>query len=107
MVQSAERKITTRRKKKPLSLAVINECCTGCAGSPACQEYCPVEGCMVMVRDEETGFYRIEVEPLLCIGCKKCTPKGPDGAFLDGCPWNAIDMVDIKEYEAEHGELPY
>jgi len=33
---------TTKRKRKPHILAVINECCTGCAGSPACVEYCPV-----------------------------------------------------------------
>jgi ferredoxin len=100
-------KLTTKRKKKPPVLAVINECCTSCSGSPACQEYCPVEGCMYLVEDELTGSCRIEVDPLLCIGCKKCTSKGPDGAFLDGCPWNAIDMVDTKEWEAEHGQLPY
>jgi len=102
-------KISTKRKKKPLWLAVINECCTGCSGSPACQEYCPVDDCMVLVTDEESGGSAcwIEVDPMLCIGCKKCTSKGPDGAFLDGCPWDAIEMVGIKEYEAEHGELPY
>ncbi len=33
--------LTTPRKKKPKELAVITECCTGCAGSPACVEYCP------------------------------------------------------------------
>src|ERR1700692_3124200 len=27
---------TTQRKRKPHILAVINECCTGCSGSPAC-----------------------------------------------------------------------
>ena len=35
--------LATPRKKKPKELAVITECCTGCAGSPACVEYCPVE----------------------------------------------------------------
>lgn len=107
MATTVKPKIQTRRKKKPQWLAVINECCTGCAGSPACQEYCPVEDCMVLVKDEDTNFCRIEVDPLLCIGCKKCTSKGPEGSFLDGCPWNAIDMVDTKEWEAEYGELPY
>ena len=38
--------LITARKKKPKELAVITECCTGCAGSPACVEYCPVEDCM-------------------------------------------------------------
>ena len=41
--------LTTPRKKKPKELAVITECCTGCAGSPACVEYCPVEDCMFWV----------------------------------------------------------
>lgn len=102
-------KIQTRRKRKPRQLAVINECCTGCAGSPVCQDLCPVEDCMILAADDEDAptFGRIVVAPLLCIGCKKCTTKGPDGICLDGCPWNSIDMVHIKDFEAEHGELAY
>ena len=46
------RGLLTARKKKPKELAVITECCTGCAGSPACVEYCPVEDCMFWVPDE-------------------------------------------------------
>jgi Na+-translocating ferredoxin:NAD+ oxidoreductase RNF subunit RnfB len=42
-----------------------------------------------------------------CIGCKKCTSKGPDGAFLDGCPWDAIVMVDTTEVEKEVGVMTY
>ena len=49
---------------------------------------------MYWVPDEDhPPFGHIEVDPILCIGCKKCTSKGPDGAFLDGCPWDAIEMV--------------
>jgi len=100
--------MTTPRKKVPKLLAVINECCTGCAGSPACVEYCPVEDCMYWVPDEEhPPFGVIRVDPLLCIGCKLCTSKGPDGAFLEGCPWDAIDMVPTEEWEAIHGKMPY
>ena len=96
--------INTPRKKMPRELAIINELCTGCAGSPACVEYCPVEDCMYWVPDEDhPPFGRIEVDPFLCIGCKKCISKGPDGTFLDGCPWDAIDMVPLAEWEAEHG----
>ena len=99
--------LTTPRKKKPKELAVITECCTGCAGSPACVEYCPVEDCMFWVEDEDhPPFGRIQVDPILCIGCKKCTSKGPDGAFLDGCPWDAIVMVDTVEVEKEVGVMP-
>ena len=43
------------------------------------------------------------MDPILCIGCKKCTSKGPDGAFLDGCPWDAIEMVPIENVEAQLG----
>jgi ferredoxin len=97
-----------KRKRKPHIIAVINESCTGCAGSPACVEYCPVEGCMFWVKDEHhPPFGRIMVDPLLCIGCKLCTSKGPEGAFLEGCPWDAIDMVPLAEFERQYGTLPY
>ncbi len=100
--------ISTKRKRKPHILAVINDCCTGCAGSPACVDYCPVEDCMYWVPDaQHPPFGRIEVDPILCIGCKLCTSKGPDGAFLEGCPWDAIDMVPLAEFEAKFGTLPY
>lgn len=99
--------ILTPRKKKPKELAVITECCTGCAGSPACVEYCPIEDCMFWVPDEDhPPFGRIQVDPILCIGCKKCTSKGPDGCFLDGCPWDAIVMVETTEIEKEVGAMP-
>jgi len=100
--------LNTPRKKKPKELAVITECCTGCAGSPACVEYCPVEDCMFWVPDEDhPPFGRIQVDPILCIGCKKCISKGPDGCFLDGCPWDAIVMVDTVEVEKEVGVMPF
>ena len=100
--------LTTPRKKKPKELAVITECCTGCAGSPACVEYCPVEDCMFWVPDEDhPPFGRIQVDPVLCIGCKKCVSKGPDGCFLDGCPWDAIVMVDVAEVEKVVGAMTF
>jgi ferredoxin len=99
---------TKRRKRKPHIVAVINEMCTGCAGSPACVDYCPVADCMFWVSDlDHPPFGRILVDPLLCIGCKLCTSKGPDGAFLEGCPWDAIDMVPLVEFEAKYGSMPY
>ena len=96
--------ITTPRKKKPKELAVTNECCTGCSGSPVCVTYCPVEECMFWVPDEDhPPFGRIEVDYQLCIGCKKCISKGPDDTFLDGCPWDAIDMTPTDEVEQRLG----
>ena len=59
---------------------------------------------MFWVPDEDhPPFGRIEVDSYLCIGCQKCTSKGPDGAFLDGCPWDAIEMVPTEDWEAMHG----
>lgn len=109
MAATTKPKLQTKRKRKPKLLAAINDCCTGCAGSPVCEDRCPVEDCMILVPDEPNApdFGRIVVDPLLCIGCKACISRGPDGTYLDGCPWDAIDMVDIKDFEAEHGELPY
>ena len=98
----SEGKMTGNRKKKPAILAVTNENCTGCAGSPVCIEYCPVDECMFWIPDEDhPPFGRIEVDGQTCIGCKQCISKGPDGTFLDGCPWDAIDMVPIAEVEAK------
>ena len=44
--------IDTPRKKRPKELAVITECCTGCAGSPACVPYCLVAEPLIA-----TGFH--------------------------------------------------
>jgi ferredoxin len=96
--------LSTPRKKKPPELAVTNECCTGCAGSPVCITYCPVEECMYWVPDEDhPPFGRIDVDYQLCIGCKKCISKGPDDTFLDGCPWDAIEMTPTAEVEQRLG----
>jgi len=82
--------------------------CGGCAGSPACVEYCPVENCMFRVYDEDNpSFGRVQIDPILCIDCKKCLSTDPDGCFLDGCRWDAIAMVDIAEVEKEVGPMTY
>src|SRR5436305_29482 len=71
------------RKKKPRLLAITTDCCTGCAGSPACIEYCPIEACMFWVPDDDhSPFGRIEVDPYLCIGCQKCISKGRDAVAV-------------------------
>lgn len=92
------------RNKKPLTVAVTDENCTGCSGSPVCITYCPVDECMYWIEDEDhPPFGRIEVDYQTCIGCKQCLTKGPDGTLLDGCPWDAIKMEPIKEVEAKVG----
>lgn len=52
-------------------------------------------------------FGRIWVDPLKCVGCRKCIRDGPDEIFLDGCPWDAIVMIATEEWEKVHGELAY
>jgi ferredoxin len=62
----------------------------------------------VLGSDEDNPpFGRIQVDPILCIGCKKCVSKGPDGCFLDGCPWDAIVMLDIAEVEKVVGAMTF
>jgi ferredoxin len=108
VVKDADGRFIGRRAKKPKVLAVITDACTGCAGAPVCQLYCPVVDCMLLVPAEDTlPAGRIWVDPLKCIGCRKCVTRGPDAAFLDGCPWDAILMVPTPHWEAEHGALPY
>ncbi len=92
------------RKQKPIEVAVITEDCTGCGGSPACVPYCPVPDCMVWFPDQDNPpLGRIAVNPRLCTGCKLCASKGPEGSFLDGCPWDAIEMAPIEMVEAMLG----
>ncbi|MBP1685111.1 MAG: 4Fe-4S ferredoxin, iron-sulfur binding domain protein [Deltaproteobacteria bacterium] len=106
--KSADGLFSGRRAKKPKVLAVITDVCTGCAGAPVCQPYCPVDECMILMPAEDAFPYgRIWVDPLKCIGCRKCTTRGPEGLFLDGCPWDAIVMVPTNEWEQEHGVLPF
>jgi ferredoxin len=100
----SEGTMSGNRKKKPMILAVTTDNCTGCAGSPVCINYCPVDECMYWIADEDhPPFGRIEVDAQTCIGCKQCITKGPDGTLLDGCPWDAIEMVPTPEVEAKLG----
>jgi ferredoxin len=95
---------TDLRKRKPRTVAVINDYCTGCAGAPVCIVYCPVDMCMFWVPDDtHPPFGKVQVDKSTCIGCAKCATKGPDGIFLDGCPWDAIEMVATGEWEAKRG----
>ncbi len=106
--KSADGRFIGKRAKKPKLLAIITDACTGCAGAPVCQIYCPVVDCMLLVPAEDAlPAGRIWVDPFKCVGCKKCVSRGPDDAFLDGCPWDAIVMVPTSQWEAEHGELAY
>jgi Fe-S-cluster-containing dehydrogenase component len=99
--------LTAQRKKKPKEIAVIMDSCTGCAGSPVCQPLCPVDNCMIHFRSDDNPAGFIWVDPLKCIGCRRCITKGPEDIVLDGCPWDSIIMSPLEEYEKENGILPY
>lgn len=104
----AAKKFTGRRKVRPRVLAVVTDACSGCAGAPVCQIYCPVDECMILVpADDAYPYGRIWVDPLKCVGCRKCLSSGPEQLLLDGCPWDAIRMIPTGEWEATHGALPY
>ena len=108
MAAAEKAKRSEKRKRKPKILAIINDACTVCGGSPICVTECPVDNCMLEVQNPDVPhMIRIEVDPLLCIGCKKCITKGPMDTLLEGCPWDAIDMVSLQDFESEHGELAY
>ena len=91
---------TIRRRKRPRQLAVIDvDRCTGCQ---ACVAVCPVD-CIRLV---ETGL-RIkgteswcEIDPDQCIGCRLCIRlpgRSGDPFTLTICPWDAIEMVGVRE----------
>lgn len=106
--KSGDGKFVGRRAKKPKLLAVITEGCSGCSGAPVCQIYCPVDDCMLLVPAEDAPpFGRIWVDPLKCVGCKKCIRRGPEDTYLEGCPWDVIVMVPTSEWEKQHGALPF
>ncbi|NIQ01397.1 MAG: 4Fe-4S ferredoxin [Nitrospinaceae bacterium] len=108
MAVKEKTKRTGKRKRKPNLIAVVNDTCTGCGGAPICITECPVDQCIYEVDNPDApAFNRVFIDPLLCIGCKKCTSQGPMDTFLEGCPWDAIDMIPLKEYEGQYGELPY
>ncbi len=68
----------------------------GCFGT-ACQYCiyaCPVEDCITMVPDGD-GFNEVAwVNWELCIGCRQCLRRSFDDT---GCPYDTIDMVNVKE----------
>jgi formate hydrogenlyase subunit 6/NADH:ubiquinone oxidoreductase subunit I len=77
-----------KKKRKGTSLlAVMDENCSSCAGSPLCELPCPVENCINLLYEETPNGglkpYRVWV----------------DNDKLDKkiCPWDAIKMYEFDE----------
>ena len=86
---------------KARAIALIDESCTGCAGTPLCKIFCPTDGALELFYDESSfHFQRMRVNPEKCIGCRSCVSRGYKGARTEGCPWNAISMITPTESES-------
>jgi len=66
----------TKKRKGTALLAVMDENCSSCAGSPLCDLHCPVENCINLLYEEVPGGglkpYRVWVDNDTCIGCQMC-----------------------------------
>ena len=86
---------TGKKRKGTALLAVMNENCTSCAGSPLCELHCPVDNCINLLYEEtpQMGFkpYRVWVDNEKCIGCQMC--------YSD-------DLTKIHQHK-ESGEIYY
>lgn len=49
--EQVEEHLKKKRKGTPL-LAVMDESCSSCAGSPVCELHCPVEDCINLLYEE-------------------------------------------------------
>ncbi len=65
-----------KKRKGTALLAVMDENCSSCAGSPVCELHCPVENCINLLYEETPGGglkpYRVWVDNDKCIGCQMC-----------------------------------
>jgi len=67
---------TAKKRKGTALVAVMDENCTSCAGSPLCEAHCPVEDCINLLYEEVPGEglkpYRVFIDNDKCIGCQMC-----------------------------------
>jgi len=85
----------TKKRKGTALLAVMDENCSSCAGSPICEAHCPVDNCINLLYEElpQGGLkpYRVFVDNDKCIGCQMCYSE---------------DLTKIHQHK-ETGEIYY
>ena len=87
---------------KKRMVAEIDESCSGCAGTPICEMFCPAEGALEYIYDDGSfHFKRMRVNPEKCIGCRGCVTRGYLGTRIEGCPWNSISMKNSTKNPTE------
>jgi ferredoxin len=78
MAVAEKAKRSEKRKRKPKILAVINDACTGCGGSPICVTECPVDNCMLEVQNPDVPHtIRIELIRYFALAVKSVLQKDP------------------------------
>jgi ferredoxin len=84
-----------KKRKGTALLAVMDENCSSCAGSPICEAHCPVDDCINLLFEElpQGGLkpYRVFVDNDKCIGCQMCYSE---------------DLTKIHQHK-ETGEIYY
>lgn len=91
----------SNRKKRKKVVAYVGDGCTGCGASPVCLAWCPIDGALVPGPAEDAyPFGRVTVDPGNCTGCGGCVTRGYEGAFTQGCPWNAITLIPLDDAPA-------
>ncbi|MDA0989418.1 MAG: 4Fe-4S dicluster domain-containing protein [Verrucomicrobia bacterium] len=85
------------KKKTPRRIAEVEE--GNCTGCQVCVPFCPVDCIEPVPRDKykDTVIPPVHVRQDECIGCEICVRA------CAKLTWNAIQMVDIDEFEKKHG----
>ncbi|NQU38338.1 MAG: 4Fe-4S dicluster domain-containing protein [Lentisphaerae bacterium] len=90
-------RVMGEKKKTPRSIAVVIE--SSCTGCRVCVPFCPVD-CIETVPEGEytdTVIPPVRIRYNECIGCAVCVRA------CEKLTWNAIEMVEVDVFEAEHG----
>ena len=101
-----------KKRKGTALLAVMNESCSSCAGSPICEAHCPVDDCINLLYEELPGgifyeyanrFYDANRKPVPPDAVPKrfqlqlIGTESEDRLDKKICPWDAIKMYEFDD----------